>query len=141
MAATDQLWEIVAASRDGIVATVNEDGTPQLSNIYYLTDRDAALIRFSTTTTRVKGKNLLRVPRAALHVAGRDFYNFAVAEGDVSVAVATASGGAAVDELFEIHAALGAASERDGFGERMVADHRMVARIHVTRVYGQLLER
>jgi PPOX class probable F420-dependent enzyme len=138
--ATDELWEIIAAGRDGIVATANEDGTPQLSNIYYLVDPDAARIRFSTTTTRRKGKNLLRFPRATLHVAGRDFYNFAVAEGDVSLAIATAPNDAAVDELFEIHSALGAASEREGFGEQMMADHRMVARIHVTRIYGQLLE-
>jgi PPOX class probable F420-dependent enzyme len=141
VAPADELWEIIAAGRDGIVATANEDGTPQLSNIYYLADPDAARIRFSTTTTRRKGRNLLRFPRAALHVAGRDFYNFAVAEGDASIAVATAPGDAAVDELFEIHSALGAAAERDGFGERMVADHRMAVRIEVTRLYGQWLER
>jgi PPOX class probable F420-dependent enzyme len=138
---TDELWEIIAAGRDGIVATANEDGTPQLSNIYYLADPGAARIRFSTTTTRVKGRNLLRFPRAALHVAGRDFYNFAVAEGDVSLAVATAPDDAAVAELFAIHAALGAAAERDGFGERMMADHRMAVHIAVTRLYGQRLER
>ena len=132
---------MIAAGRDGVVATVNEDGTPQLSNIYYLADPDAALVRFSTTTTRVKGRNLLRFPRATLHVAGRDFYNFAVAEGDVSVAVATAPDDAAVDELFAIHSALGAAAERDGFGERMVTDHRMAVSIAVTRLYGQRLER
>jgi PPOX class probable F420-dependent enzyme len=141
VATTEELWEIIVAGRDGIVATANDDGTPQLSNIYYLAAPDAARIRFSTTTTRRKGRNLLRFPRAALHVAGRDFYNFAVAEGDVSVAVATAPGDAAVDELFEIHSALGAASERDGFGNRMVADHRMAVSIQVTRLYGQLLER
>jgi PPOX class probable F420-dependent enzyme len=141
VAPADELWEIIAAGRDGVVATTNEDGTPQLSNIYYLADPDAARIRFSTTTTRRKGRNLLRFPRAALHVAGRDFYNFAVAEGDVSLAVATSPGDAAVDELFEIHSALGAASARDGFGDRMVADHRMAVCIQVTGLYGQLLER
>ena len=138
---TDALWQILTAGRQGVVATVNEDGTPQLSNIYYLADRETGWVRFSTTTARAKGRNLLRVPRAALHVAGRDFYNFAVAEGDVSVAVATEPEDTAVDELFQIHSALGAATARDGFGEQMVANHRMVARIHVTRVYGQILER
>ena len=141
MAAPDELWAIIAAGRNGVVATVNEDGTPQLSNIYYLADPASARIRFSTTTTRVKGRNLLRFPRAALHVAGRDFYNFAVAEGDVSVAVATAPDDAAVDELFEIHSALGASSERKGFGDRMLTDHRMAVHLEVTRIYGQRLER
>jgi len=136
-----RLWHIVEGSRNGVVATVAADGTPQLSNIYYLADASARLIRFSTTTVRTKGRNLLRVPRAALWVAGKDFFNFAVAEGDVSLAAATAADGAAVDELFEVHRALGAVSERESFGEAMVADQRMVVTIHVTRVYGQLLDR
>ena len=136
-----RLWRIIEGSRNGVVATVGPDGTPQLSNIYYVADASAGLIRFSTTTVRAKGRNLLRVPRAALHVAGKDFFNFAVAEGDVSLAAAAAPDDAAVDELFEVHHALGAASERTGFGDTMLADHRMVVRIHVTRVYGQLLER
>ena len=51
------------------------------------------------TAVRVKGRNLLRDPRAALHVAGRDFFNFAVAECDVVVAEAKTPGDAATDEL------------------------------------------
>ena len=138
---SDQFWQIIAGGRNGILATVNEDGTPQLSNIYYLADTAASRIRFSTTTTRTKGRNLVRFPRAALHVAGKDFYNFAVAEGAVSLAIARARDDAAVDELFEVHSALGATADRNGFGEKMLADHRMVATIDVTRVYGQILER
>ena len=34
----ERLWEIVAGERNGILATVGEDGLPQLSNIYYLLD-------------------------------------------------------------------------------------------------------
>jgi PPOX class probable F420-dependent enzyme len=136
-----RLWHIIEGSRNGLVATVGADGTPQLSNIYYLADAVAGLIRFSTTAVRAKGRNLQRVPRAALHVAGKDFLNFAVAEGDVSLAVALEPDDAAVDELFEVHRALGAVTDRAGFGEKMVADRRLVASIHVTRVYGQLLER
>ena len=33
-----RLWEIVAGERNGILATIGEDGVPQLSNIYYLSD-------------------------------------------------------------------------------------------------------
>jgi len=136
-----ELWRIIEGGRNGVVATVGTDGTPQLSNIYYLADAAAGLIRFSTTTARAKGRNLQRVPRAALHVAGKDFFNFAVAEGDVSLAVARAPDDAAVDELYEVHRALGAVTDRAGFGEKMVADRRLVASIHVTRVYGQLHDR
>ena len=136
-----ELWRIIEGGRNGVVATVGADGTPQLSNIYYLADAAAGLIRFSTTAARAKGRNLQRVPRAALLVAGKDFFNFAVAEGDVSLAVARAPDDAAVDELYEVHRALGAVTDRAGFGEKMVADRRLVASIHVTHLYGQLLER
>jgi len=138
---SDPLWQIIAGGRNGILGTVDADGSPQLSNIYYVADRDRRRIRFSTTTTRTKGRNLIRFPRAALHVAGKDFFNFAVAEGLVTLGIARAPDDAAVDELFEVHAALGAATDRDGFGEKMLADHRMVARIDVSRVYGQILDR
>ena len=79
---TEPLCDIVAGSRNGILATIGEDGTPQLSNIYYLSDPSDRLIRFSTTTVRTKGRNLLRDSRATLHVAGRDFFNFAVVSQD-----------------------------------------------------------
>jgi PPOX class probable F420-dependent enzyme len=135
------LWQIVANARNGILATISEDGTPQLSNIYYLCDPSIQLVRFSTTTVRVKGGNLLRNPRAALHVSGSDFFNFAVVAGPVSLAVAREPHDDAVEKLFEIHAGLGAASERDGFGDAMVADHRMAVELHVKRIYGQILDR
>jgi PPOX class probable F420-dependent enzyme len=138
---TEELWQTIDGGRNGIVATVNQDGTPQLSNIYFLADPSARLIRFSTTTVRTKGKNLLRTPRAALYAAGKDFFNFAVAEGSVSLAIARKPDDTAVQELFEVHSALGVASDLAGFGEEMVAAHRMIATIHVARVYGQILNR
>ena len=138
---TEQLWEIVSDRRQGILATINADGTPHLSNVYYLADRSNELIRLSTTTVRIKGRNLQRDARATLHVPGPDFFNFAVAEGEATLAIATTPDGAAVEELFEVHSALGAARGRSGFGEQMVADHRMVVRLTVRRIYGQILER
>jgi PPOX class probable F420-dependent enzyme len=141
MMTTERLWQIVAGARDGIVATIGEDGTPQLSNIYYLCDSSTQLVRFSTTTVRAKGRNLLRDPRAVLHVSGPDFFNFAVVAGPASLSVAREPDDAAVEKLFEIHIGLGAASERDGFGEEMLADHRMAVELHVERIYGQILDR
>ena len=84
----ERLWEIVAGGRNGILATVDEDGSPQLSNIYYLCDPSTQRVRFSTTTVRAKGRNLLRDPRAVLHVPGPDFFNFAVVAGPATVSVA-----------------------------------------------------
>jgi PPOX class probable F420-dependent enzyme len=137
----DQLWHIISSNRNGILATTNADGSPQLSNIYYLTDPEDRVIRFSTTTDRVKGRNLLRNPRAALHVSGKNFLNYAVALGDAMLFVAHAPDDPAIDELLEIHEALSASPARAGFGREMVAAGRMAVRLNVTRLYGQVLER
>ncbi len=136
-----RLWEIVAGERNGILATIGEDGVPQLSNIYYLSDPSTQRVRFSTTTDRIKGRNLLRDPRASLHVSGPDFFNFAVVAGSVSLAVARETDDDAVEKLFEIHDGLGAAIERNGFGEDMLSNHRMAVELSVERIYGQTLDR
>ncbi len=138
---TERFWEIIAGQRKGILATIGKDGVPQLSNIYYLANHSTQRIRFSTTTHRIKGRNLLRDPRASLHVPGRDFFNFAVVAGPTSLAVAQEVNDHAVEKLFEIHVALGAVSERDGFGEDMVVNHRMGVELHVEYIYGQILDR
>jgi PPOX class probable F420-dependent enzyme len=137
----ERLWEIASGSRNGVLATIGADGTPQMSNIYYLSDPAASVVRFSTTTVRIKGQNLLRDPRATLHVSGSDFFNFAVLSGSVTLAVPEGPDDEAVDELFEIHSGLGAAAEHDGFGQKMLANNRMAVRLHVERIYGQILAR
>lgn len=137
---TERLWDIVAGARNGTLATIGADGTPQLSNIYYLSDPSLQVVRFSTTTVRIKGRNLLRDSRATLHVAGPDFFNFAVVSGSVALAVTQDPNDAAVEKLFAIHSDLGAASDRDGFGLQMLADHRMAVELRVERIYGQILD-
>ena len=52
------IMEIIASARNGILATIGEDGIPQLSNIYYLANPSTQVVRFSTTTDRIKGRNL-----------------------------------------------------------------------------------
>jgi PPOX class probable F420-dependent enzyme len=138
---TDELWRLISHERGGILATTNVDGSPQLSNIYYVTSPEVREIRFSTTTVRQKGRNLLRDPRAALHVSGANFLNFAVASGDITLGIPCTPNDPVIDELFEIHEALGARPVRAGFGEQMVAAHRMAVRLTVTRLYGQLIDR
>jgi PPOX class probable F420-dependent enzyme len=135
------LWEIVLGRREGVLGVIGAGGMPHLSNVYYLVDRSTDTIRMSTTTVRAKGRHLWRDPRAALYVAGADFLQFAVAEGHVSLAIAEQPGDAATDELFEVHHELGAATDRAGFDEEMIGDHRMVVRLHVERVYGLIIDR
>jgi PPOX class probable F420-dependent enzyme len=128
------LWEIIETGRDGVLAVIGTRGMPHLSNVYYLFDPANRTIRMSTTTDRAKGRHLLRDPRASLYVAGTDFLKFAVAEGHASLAIAKQSGDPAIDELFDVHTRLGATTVRTGFDDEMIADHRMVVRLHVERV-------
>jgi PPOX class probable F420-dependent enzyme len=137
----DRLWRIIEDARDGVLATIRANGMPHLSNVYYLADAANRTIRLSTTTDRAKGRHLLRDPRASLYVAGRDFLKFAVAEGPASLAIAKEPGDAASNELFEVHRRLGAASDRAGFDHEMIANHRMVVRLRVERVYGLFIDR
>ncbi len=143
---TGRLWEISSLVR------ATESWPPSARTVLHSSLKDrpppglpfySKLIRFSTTTIRTKGRNLLRDPRASLHVSGRDFFNFAVVTGTISLAVAHESDDDAVEKLFEIHSGLGAASERDGFGMDMLAhlDRMAVDCPHVKRIYGQILDR
>lgn len=136
-----QLWQIISGTREGVLATINDDGAPQLSNVYYLADSPTDSVRFSTTTVRTKGRNLQRDPRATLHVTGMDFLNFAVVEGDTTLSLPKQPNDSAIEELFEVHTALGATPEWTGFGEEMIAAGRMVVRLSVKRIYGQIVNR
>ena len=134
----ERLWAIVCATTRGILATIGADGVPQLTNMHYLADRSSAFVRMSTETDRIKGKNLQRDARAALHVQGDDWFNFAVVAGPVTLYVAEQIGDPPTHELFEVHRALGAVESRQGFDQRMLDNHRMVVRLDVERIYGQV---
>ena len=136
-ASREALWAIVAGSREGVLATIGADGLPHLSNVYYVPDAgDGGTIRISTTATRAKGRNLLRDPRAVLHVRGADFFNFVVVEGEVDVALAGSPGDAAIDELYAVDSTFNGPSERPAFDHRMIGDRRMIVRLAVTNLYG-----
>ena len=77
----DALWEVVRRNRAGVLATVGPDGWPHLTNVNYLAETEERLVLLTTTTTRVKGRNLLRDPRAAVHVQEDDWFAYAVAAG------------------------------------------------------------
>jgi PPOX class probable F420-dependent enzyme len=96
-----------------VLATVARDGRPQLSNVLYVPDAESRLVRMSTTADRLKARNLARDPRAALHVSGRDFWHYALAEGGVTLsAVASSPGDDACRELLAVRAAFTASRTR-----------------------------
>jgi PPOX class probable F420-dependent enzyme len=133
----EQLWQLVADRGQGVLATINKDGSPQLSNVLYVPDTADRLVRISTTADRVKARNLRRDPRAVLHVAGDDFWQYAVAHGITALsAVAVAPGDAATDQLFAVHSVFYGDLDRDAFDEEMIANQRLVVTLRVTRLRG-----
>ncbi len=135
----EELWALVVSHREGILATIGPSGRPQLSNVLYLVELGARLLRISTTADRVKAKNLARDPRASLHVPGEDFWHFAVAEGTVTLSeVAAQPGDPAVRELVEVHSAIYGELDQEHFTAEMIAGRRLVLRFHVEHLYGVL---
>jgi PPOX class probable F420-dependent enzyme len=139
----ERLLSLVAGSttRQAVLATLAADGRPQLSNVLYVWDGAERTARISTTADRVKARNVRRDPRAALHVSGDHFWQYAVAEGAVTVSeVAAAPGDPAVRELLALHAVFYGALDEDTFAAQMITARRLVVRLHVSRIYGIALE-
>lgn len=138
--ADDAALAALLKDRDlGVLATLKRDGRPQLSNINYHFDADRRLVRISVTADRAKTRNLARDPRASLHVSAPDGWSWAVAEGTAELsAVAADPHDATVEELVGVYRDIrGEHPDWDDYRRAMVADGRVVVRLHVERLYGQ----
>jgi PPOX class probable F420-dependent enzyme len=135
----DVALAFVGERRRGVVTTLKADGRPQLSNITYHLGDDG-VIRISITDGRAKTKNLRRDPRVSLHVTSDDFWQYVVVEGRAELSpVAAAPDDATVDELVGYYrAVLGEHPDWDDYRRAMVADGRLVLRLHPERAYGML---
>ncbi|MCG5465197.1 PPOX class F420-dependent oxidoreductase [Micromonospora sp. MED01] len=131
-----RLWELFGQRGRGVLVTVRRDGRPQLSNLDYLAEPE--LLRCSTTGDRAKVRNLRRDPRASFHVTTPDGGAYAVAEGTVTLSEpAMATTDETVDELVEVYRRIrGDHPDWADYRAAMVADGRLVIRLHVHRVYG-----
>jgi PPOX class probable F420-dependent enzyme len=131
--------QFLAPRRNGVLATQRRDGRPQLSNITYHLGGDG-LVRISITATRAKYHNLVRDPRASLHVAADDFWSYVVVDGDVELApVAADPNDPTVDELVAYYRELaGEHPNWDEYRLAMVNDRRTMVRLTPTHVYGML---
>jgi len=141
MADEQQLLELIANGREGVLAAVTRAGYPHLTNVLYVWDPEDRTARVSTTADRVKGRILQRDHRAALHVAGPHFWSYAVAECDAETSeVATTPGDDACRELLHVHSAFyGAPQDEQAFFEQMIAARRLVVRLRVRTLYGVVL--
>ncbi|HWH34554.1 MAG TPA: PPOX class F420-dependent oxidoreductase [Acidimicrobiales bacterium] len=120
-----------------VLVTLRGDGRPQLSNVLHQRAGDGEL-RISTTTERAKYANLSRRPWAALHVASEDFWAYAVLEGEVELSAPAAQpDDATVEELVDYYRSLsGEHDDWPAYRRAMVAEHRVVVRLHPQRAYG-----
>jgi PPOX class probable F420-dependent enzyme len=140
MADEQQLLEVIAASKQGILAAVTRAGYPHLTNVLYTWDADRRIARVSTTADRVKGRILRRDNHAALHVAGGHFWAYAVAECDAQTTeVAAVPGDEACKELLEVHSAFYGELDEEEFFQQMIAARRLVVRLQARKLYGVVL--
>jgi PPOX class probable F420-dependent enzyme len=137
-----QLLDLIATSREGVLAGVTRGGYPHLTNILYVWDAEKRIARVSTTATRVKGRIFRRNPHAALHVPGPHFWSYAVAQGDAETSeVAATPGDDACRELFGVHSTFYDELEEEPFYRQMIEAKRLVVRLHVESVYGVVMDR
>ena len=139
---SDQLWDAVVAANLGTLATIKRDGRPQLSDINYTADPAAQVLRVSTRTDLAKTKNLRRDPRASMRAAGPGGAGYVVAEGTVELSpVAADEQDATVEELIEVYRLIARKDHPDwaDYRRAMVADGRLVLRLHVDRLYGWVM--
>ena len=125
--------------RQGVLTTIRSSGRPQLSNIVYsLGDDDVA--RISVTDSRAKTTNIRRDPRASLYVAGDDFWSYVVLDGTAELSpVAADPADETVDELVALYRAVfGEHTDWDEYRRDMVADGRLVVRLHFDHAYGMV---
>ncbi|GAA1020277.1 MULTISPECIES: PPOX class F420-dependent oxidoreductase [Amycolatopsis] len=132
------LYDLIAAGKQGVLATLKRDGRPQLSTVTHYFDRDARQLQVSITDTRAKTKNMRRDPRVSYHVASSNGWSYAVAEGRAVLSpVAAAPDDEAVEALIALYRKV--AGEHPDWAEyraAMVADQRLVLTVEIERVYG-----
>lgn len=135
----EELLALLSERELGVLATLKRSGRPQLSNVNYAYDPARRLVRVSVTADRAKTRNLLRDPRASLHVGSEDGWAWTVAEGTAELTpVAARPDDDAVAELIDVYRAIqGEHPDWDAYRAAMIADRRQVVRLHVEHVYGQ----
>jgi PPOX class probable F420-dependent enzyme len=133
------LWQLVGRTGRGVLVTLGRDGRPQLSTVDFVADEATRTIRLSTTADRAKVRNLRRDPRASFYVSTPTGDAYAVAEATAELSPPAAGpDDATVEELVEVYRGVqGEHPDWDDYRAAMVADSRLVVRLHVDRVYGR----
>jgi len=133
------LLALISARSIGALATIKDDGRPQLSPVNFTLNTATATARISVVDGLVTTANLRRDPRASIFVAHPDGWTYAVLEGTVELSpVALVCDDQTVAELVEVFRAIRGEDHPNwiDYREQMVAEARMVARLRVQSVYG-----
>lgn len=133
--------DFIRPRKNGVLVALKRDGRPQLSNITY-TLGDDGIVRISITADRAKFANLQRDSRASLYVSREDFWGYVVVEADAELApVAADPHDATVEELIALYrAAVGEHPDWNEYRAAMVADHRLLVRLHPIHAYGMIAD-
>lgn len=135
----DRALQFLSDHAKGVLLTIRSNGRPQASNIVYAVD-DEGVVRISVTDDRAKTANLRRDPRASLHVASDDFWQYVVVEADADLTpVTTEPGDLASHDLRQLYRAVsGEHDDWDDYDRAMIEQRRLVVRLHPTRAYGMV---
>ena len=134
------LYELLTTRELSVLATLKRDGRPQLSNVNHIFEPDTKTLRISITADRAKARNLARDPRVSLHVMSKDGWSWAVAEGRAElVGPAQHPDDDTVEALVDLYRAIrGEHPDWDEYRAAMVAESRIMVRVPVEHVYGQV---
>jgi PPOX class probable F420-dependent enzyme len=129
--------EFVRARRNGVLTTIRANGRPQLSNILYL-PAEGDVLRVSITDSRAKTANMRRDPRVSLYVPGDTFWQYVVLEGTAELTpIAADPQDDTVEQLVDYYrTGSGEHPDWDDYRRAMVADGRLICRIHPEHAYG-----
>lgn len=129
--------DFIRPRKNGVLVALKRDGRPQLSNITYALGADA-IVRISITADRAKFVNLQRDSRASLYVSKEDFWGYVVVDANAELTPPAADpNDATVEELITLYRdAVGEHPDWNEYREAMVADRRVVVRLHPVHAYG-----
>ncbi|MGN6524092.1 MAG: PPOX class F420-dependent oxidoreductase [Actinomycetes bacterium] len=126
----DEARRYVAEHHRAVLATLRQDGSPQLSPVTAAVDQQGRVV-VSSRETAYKVRNLRRTPRAWLCVFPDEFFGrWVQVEGDVEIV----SLPEALEPLVDYYRSVsGEHPDWDDYRRAMVEDQRCVIRVNLTR--------
>src|SRR6185295_19175047 len=128
-ALTDKSRALIDAPNYAFLATVDDDGAPQVSPVWI--DRDGDTILVNTAAGRVKDRNMRREPRIAISIpSGGDFYDNVDIRGHVVDLVEGEEAERHIDKLAKKY------TGEDTYPNRKEGERRVILRIEPDRIHG-----